>query len=39
VLTVCTAIMMVLAIVVLVSAFARWANLASNGREPLPAEG
>ena len=38
VLTICTAIMMVLAIIVLVSAFARWASLVSSGGEPVPAE-
>ncbi|MBL8138458.1 MAG: carbon starvation protein A [Acidobacteria bacterium] len=38
VLTICTAIMMVLAIVVLVSAFARWSSLYASGGEPLPAE-
>jgi carbon starvation protein len=39
VLTICTAIMMVLAIIVLVSAFARWASLYSSGGEPVPARG
>jgi len=38
VLTICTAIMMVLAIIVLVSAFARWSSLYASGGEPLPAE-
>ena len=38
VLTICTAIMMVLAIIVLVSAFARWSSLVSSGGEPVPAE-
>jgi carbon starvation protein len=38
VLTVCTSIMLVLAVIVLISAFARWSSLISNGREPLPAE-
>ena len=38
VLTICTAIMMVLAIIVLVSAFARWASLYASGGEPVPAQ-
>jgi carbon starvation protein len=38
VLTICTAIMMVLAIIVLISAFARWASLYASGGEPVPAQ-
>ncbi|MGE0814892.1 MAG: carbon starvation protein A [Vicinamibacterales bacterium] len=38
VLTICTAIMMVLAVVILVSAVAKWSSLLSNGRTPVPAE-
>jgi carbon starvation protein len=37
VLSICTAIMMVLAVVILVSAVSKWASLLSNDREPVPA--
>ena len=38
VLSICTAVMMVLAVVILGSAIMKWSSLMSNGREPLPAE-
>jgi carbon starvation protein len=39
VLSICTAIMIVLALVILGSAIAKWASVLSNGREPVPTEG
>ena len=40
VLSICTVLMMILAVVILGAAFTKWASvLSSNGREPLPAEG
>ena len=40
VLSICTVLMMILAVVILGAAFAKWASvLSSNGREPLPVEG
>jgi len=38
ILSICTAIMMVLAVVILASAVMKWASLLSNGRAPVPAE-
>jgi hypothetical protein len=31
--------MMILAVVILGAAFAKWANVLGNGRQPVPAEG
>ena len=39
VLSICTVLLMILAIVILASAFAKWASVLSNGSEPVPAEG
>jgi carbon starvation protein len=39
VLSICTVVMMVLAVVILGAAFAKWASVLSNGRQPVPAEG
>jgi carbon starvation protein len=39
VLSICTVLMMILAVVILGAAFAKWASVLSNGREPLPAQG
>ena len=38
VLSICTVLMMILAVVILGAAFAKWASVLSNGREPLPAQ-
>jgi hypothetical protein len=38
VLSICTALMLMLAVVILVSAAAKWASVLSNGHEPIPAE-
>ena len=38
ILSICTAIMMVLAVVILVSAVSKWASLLSSDRAPVPAE-
>ena len=38
ILSICTAILMVLAVVILVSAVSKWSSLLSNGRAPVPAE-
>ena len=39
VLSICTVLMMILAVVILGAAFAKWASVLSNGREPVPAQG
>jgi hypothetical protein len=39
VLSICTVLMMILAVVILGAAFAKWASVLGNGREPVPAEG
>ena len=39
VLSICTAIMLVLALIILGSAIAKWASVLTNGRQPLPTEG
>jgi hypothetical protein len=39
ILSTCTGIMIVLALVVLGSAIAKWVSVLSNGRQPLPTEG
>jgi carbon starvation protein len=38
VLTICTAVMLVLAVIILLSAFAKWSSVLSNGREPVRSE-
>ena len=38
ILSICTALLMVLAVVILVSAVSKWSSLLSNGRAPVPAE-
>ena len=38
VLSICTAIMIVLAIVILISTVSKWVSLLSNNREPVPSE-
>jgi carbon starvation protein CstA len=39
VLSTLTTVMLVLAVIILLSAFAKWASVLSNGREPLRSEG
>ena len=38
VLSICTVVMMILAVVILGAALAKWVSVISNGREPVPAE-
>jgi carbon starvation protein len=39
ILSICTAIMLVLALIILASAIAKWASVLSNGQQPVPTEG